>query len=1015
MLIRRTSRPTFQGWRASIALIAILGWTHVFGAAGLQIAQMDHTAWTAREGAPQAINSVAQAPDGTLWLGADGGLFNFDGRAFTEFKSRPGEPQLPSNVIESVCVARDGTIWVGLYQRGIARIAQGRVTLYENADNQPMRTVRALRQAPDDSIWALAQQTRIVKFGAAGVWHAQAVPLDSGSRIQGFFIDSSNALWVPQGGRLYRRSQGQVAYTPTSIQVDWLFSSSEAADGTIWMADVISGIDRGRTQHIDRVGNLIATVNDAVESFSVLSSPDGSLWMATQVDGLRRYQRDGPGSQLSMDTYQHVGGLSSNTTRTLLLDRDNNIWVGGQGGIDRFRPGRLTPFIAENPSGAWSVCTNKLGEVWIAGQTNQLYRVSAGRAKAFADVGDVYSVSCAEDGDVLYLDHSGIWNVHGDRIKMVPEVPGVEPYSVHQVVEAGNHTLFASVGGPPLGLWMYAGSEWTKVPGFAAGLTPSVAFVDSQGRLWAGYNDGKIVLASSKDRTTPFEDPDLGVIYVFSDSSYGLLVAGMNGVAVFRETHFQMLTFADQASARGVTGLIESRNGDLWLNGARGIVHVSAQEMRAALSVPAFSIRSERFAEGDFVGPSEMTHTNPSAARDNEGKLWFAMLTGVVSIDPEHLTVETSAPLVSIRSISADNRALEASGSIPPKPQSLAVQYFGVNLTAPEKVVYRYMLEGLDDGWQDAAHRTEAIYTRPPPGRYTFRVIASNGNGNWTAPVSSTLIRVLPSFYQTWWFATICGLATLVCFWIVLTMRVKYVTRAIRVRSDERADERVRIARDLHDTLLQGIQGLMLRFHVAAEKTPAGGETRELLDGALDTADVILIEARDRISRLRSSDPADINLADGYAKVATDLNYEKAVIFSIKVDGPQTELHPLVCEELYFVGREAITNAFHHAEASQISVAIKYARTSLTVTIEDNGCGFHPSNSNDGEHAGRWGLLGMMERAHRVGASFECRSSPGCGTAIIVTVSGRRAYLRQSLFSRLLRRSARVSQPLSSS
>jgi signal transduction histidine kinase len=246
-------------------------------------------------------------------------------------------------------------------------------------------------------------------------------------------------------------------------------------------------------------------------------------------------------------------------------------------------------------------------------------------------------------------------------------------------------------------------------------------------------------------------------------------------------------------------------------------------------------------------------------------------------------------------------------------------------------------------------------------------------------------------------------------------MRVKYVTRAIRVRSEERADERVRIARDLHDTLLQGIQGLMLRFHVAAEKTPAGGETRELLDGALDTADVILIEARDRISRLRSSDPADINLADGYAKVATDLNYEKAVVFSIKVDGPQTELHPLVREELYFIGREAITNAFHHAEASQISVAIKYSRASLTVSIEDNGCGFHPSNANDGTHAGRWGLLGMMERAHRVGGSFECRSSPGCGTTIIVTVSRRRAYLRQSLLSRLHKRSRGVSQPLSSS
>jgi signal transduction histidine kinase len=496
----------------------------------------------------------------------------------------------------------------------------------------------------------------------------------------------------------------------------------------------------------------------------------------------------------------------------------------------------------------------------------------------------------------------------------------------------------------------------------------------------------------------------LGVVYGFLSSSYGLLAAGMNGIAVLREPRLQFLSFADQASARGITGVTEASNGDLWFNGARGVIHVPAQEVRNAMADAGHRIESQRVAEGDFVGPSEMTDPNPSATKDSNGTLWFAMLTGVVSLNPGRPEDTSRAPIVSIRSISADNRILGAGNTVPPKPQILDIQYFGVNLAAPEKVTYKYRLEGLDDTWQEVGRRTEAIYTRVRPGSYVFSVVASNGDGVWTTPVSSMPFRVLPSFYQTWWFATLCGLAALLLAWFFFTLRIRYVTRAIRVRSKERADERVRIARDLHDTLLQGIQGLMLRFHVAAEKTPAGGETRELLDQALDTADLILVEARDRVTRLRATDPADTNLADAFAKVAADLNYEKSVHFALKVEGSRRPLRPVVREELYFVGREAIANAFRHSEASEISVGIKYERAALVITIQDNGCGFHPSNTNNSDQTGHWGLSGMMERAHRVGADFECQSLPGSGTTILLRIPARRAYVRDSPMSRFFHR-----------
>ena len=1004
MKIRRASGLNWLACSAAVALGVILGSPPAICASSLQIAQMDHTAWTARDGAPQAINSVAQAPDGTLWIGADGGLYNFDGRTFNEFKAAPGEPTLPSNVIESVIVTREGTIWVGLYQRGIARISGSRVTLYDSADGLPMHTVRALRQAPDDSIWALAQQARIVKLGLGGTWQAQAVPIDSGSRINGFFIDSSNTLWVPQAGRLYRRAQGETAYTPTSIPMDWLFSSSEAADGTIWMADVATAIDRGRTQHFDRMGNLLSQLNDGIESYGILAAPDNSLWMATQTFGLRRYQNGGQPQEVS-DVYQHLHGLSSDATGAILLDTDGNVWVGGRGGLDRFRAGILTPFIAENPTGQWSICANTKGDVWIGGEANQLYKVSAGVTKGFAHVGDIYFISCAEDGSVLYLDHAGIWHVQDDRIVSMASMPGAAPYSMLQVFETEDHTLYATMGGPLSGLWTCVQGRWARVPGFGKDHPPIVTFADSRKRLWTGYGNGEI--RSVSDEKFPLSNADSGAIYAFADSSYGLLAAGMNGVALLRGPHFVSLSFADPISARGVTGVIESRNGDLWLNGTRGVIHIPAEEIRLALGDTNYLIKSERIAEGDFVGPSSMTNVKQSAARDGQGQIWFAMLPGVVSLAPERLGAKGHPPIVSIRSISADSRVLAAGQNVPAKPQRLDIQYFGVNLTAPEKVTYRYRLEGFDNNWQDVGNRTEAIYTLLPPGAYTFQVIGSNGNADWTKPVSSSIFRVLPSFYQTWWFRALCGLIFLLCFWMILSVRVKYVTRAVKLRSNERADERVRIARDLHDTLLQGIQGLMLRFHVAAQRTPAGGETRELLDAALDSADAILIEARDRVSRLRSSDPADLNLAEEYTKIAADLDYEKRCTFTIEVNGSPMALNPLVREELYFIGREALTNAFHHADASHISVAIKYERAGLSIAIRDDGCGFHPSSAGNGEHAGHWGLLGMMERAHRIGAEFDCRSAPGEGTTIGVSVAARRAFLHPSSISRWLQRRPR--------
>ena len=240
-------------------------------------------------------------------------------------------------------------------------------------------------------------------------------------------------------------------------------------------------------------------------------------------------------------------------------------------------------------------------------------------------------------------------------------------------------------------------------------------------------------------------------------------------------------------------------------------------------------MKSELLTEGDFAGPIELQPGRGLlTARDAQGKLWFATMNGVFHIDPEQRSSTAHLPILSIKSVLADDIPLDAGGTTGHGVRTLDIQYRGVNLTAPEKVIYRYRLDGLDDSWQDAGHRTEALYTRLPAGTYAFHVEASNDGSTWTQPISSAGIVVLPSFYQTKWFLVLCGIALVAGIWFLVTLRIRAVTREIRARAEERADERIRISRELHDTLLQSVQGLLLTFHVAAQKVSPDDEIQKI-------------------------------------------------------------------------------------------------------------------------------------------------------------------------------------------
>jgi signal transduction histidine kinase len=451
-----------------------------------------------------------------------------------------------------------------------------------------------------------------------------------------------------------------------------------------------------------------------------------------------------------------------------------------------------------------------------------------------------------------------------------------------------------------------------------------------------------------------------------------------------------MLAFAEPF-VRGVRGVVEARNGDLWLNAATGLAHVPAKELEAGLATPTYPIQARLIREGDFAGaPQGVVIYLDTAARDSEGRLWFATRNGVVHLDPERSIASTKPPIVAIRSIRADGQPLNDNRVIAPATGTLEIQYFGVNLTAPENVIYRYRLEGFDQSWQDAGRRTEAIYTRLPPGTYTFSVMASNGDGAWTAPVSSAPFTVLPSFYQTRWFAAATvGFAMLMGV-LVYRIRVKQIARVMSARFDERLVERTRVARELHDTLLQTIHGSKL----VADRALRNTDDRNHLVRALEQLSVWLgqasAEGRAALQSLRASTTESSDLAAAFRRAIEESRNDSRGEVSFSVQGSAREMHPVVRDEVYRIGYEAIRNACVHSRASRLDVALEYG-DGLTLRIGDNGMGIDAAVIETGRE-GHFGIRGMRERAARIGAKFALVSSPGTGTSITLNVPGRIAF-----------------------
>jgi len=472
-------------------------------------------------------------------------------------------------------------------------------------------------------------------------------------------------------------------------------------------------------------------------------------------------------------------------------------------------------------------------------------------------------------------------------------------------------------------------------------------------------------------------------------------VGGEHGLNFFENGRFIPMTFAGRPTIEGITGIVFANDGSLWLNALTGVFRVPKEEVAAFLADPRHPVSFDPFNYLDGIpGDAGILYPLPTVVKTTDGRVWFSTTGGLVFVDPAHIYKNTIVPSVAIRGVHADGRSFEAEAAVQlaKGTKSLEIDYTALSLSIPERVHFRYKLEGFDKDWQEAGTRRQAFYTSLPPGRYSFHVIACNNDGVWNTAGITLPINLPATFLQSWYFKLLCATFLAGLLWCVYLLRINQAEGRIRTRLYERLGERERIARDLHDTFFQGIQGLLLRFDLGMKRLAKSDPVRALLEDALVQSDQVMRQGRELVLDLRTRSSEAGDLAHDLQATATEFAKQYPARFTLVVTGKERALNSLIAEELYKLASEAMFNAFRHASATSIEAEIIFGAHELGLNVRDDGTGVSQDILQHGGVDKHYGLPGMKERAEQIGARFSIFSRTGAGTEIEVKVPSAVAY-----------------------
>jgi len=966
----------------------------------LDINQYAHNAWTVRDGFFKgAVSSIAQTPDGYLWLGTEFGLLRFDGVRKVQFQSLAGE-HLPSDLISSLLAGHDGRLWIGT-SKGLASWKDGKLSGYPELAGQ---YVSALLQDRHGTVWASTMATpagRICAIQGSNA-HCNGEDGSFGLGILSLYEDSGGHLWAAANSGLWRWSPGPPKlYSIPDPEPHGLI---EGDNGALWIA-----MHGGIRQLVS--GKAVAYPLPGVAGFfnpnSEFRDRNGGLWISTANRGLLHFH------QGRTDLFDQSDGLSSNAVGRLYEDREGNIWAATNNGLDRFRDFAVpTISVKQGLSNAavQTVLAATDGSVWLGtreglnrwnnGQTTIYGKLSSGLLE-----GTVGSLFQDVEGRIWFAALRGVAYLDHDRFTPVGGLTGLIVYSI-SADESGTLWISDRIQGL---LRLFAGSVVERIPwarlghrGAATSLLPDPL----QGGLWIGFWDGGVAYFKDGQVRASYGAGDgLGegrVANLQLDRDGTLWAATEGGLTRVKNGRGATLASGNGLPCNTVNWAMEDDAHSFWLYMPCGLVHVARPELDAWVSDSKRKIQFTVFDSSDGVRTrAQAAGYSPQAVKATDGKLWFVTGDGVSVIDPLHLPVNKLTPPVHIEEVKADGKTYDASRGmrLPALVRDVWIDYTALSFAAPEKVRFRYKLEGQDTSWKEVINNREVQYTNLKPRQYRFRVMACNNSGVWNETGDTLDFSVDPAYYQTAWFQALCAAAFLTLLWGLYRYRLYQIAREFNVRLEERIGERTRLARDLHDTLLQSFQGLMLRLQVVDELLPPG-RAKEQLEQSLERGDQAIVEGRNAVHDLRSSTTTTNELAQAVKGVADELACEGAPAFRLMVEGAVRDLHPILRDEVYRIAREALRNAFTHARAHLVEAEITYGEQLLRLRIRDDGDGIAPDILEAGR-SGHYGLGGMRERARQIGAKLDIWSGVGTGTEIDLSIPGSIAYGKSRKRSRL--------------
>ncbi len=1023
-LIKKRGVPLFIRCGAMLLLACSVGAATAQQRPALGLDDYRHDSWGAKEGAPAEIDSMAQGADGWIWLGTSTGLYRFDGVTFSRFVPPAGEYFL-GRAISAVVAKPNGDLWIGyIFGTGITVLRAGHLHHLRAQAGMTVGATFDIETESDGTVWAATidgllryRQQRWEQMGAASGF--------SGKSVRAVFLDQHRRLWAACDDHLLVRLRADGPFVDTGMQGETA-TLAQSPDGRMWQQvgeriravpvpstvpgpgpprEPFSAQKHGRPSLFDREGNLWSK-----------GLPEGLvLRTAASLARLDAIDAATPNQGLLDQPWQ----LASLDTRILLEDREGNIWVGTASSLERFRRKRLTVLPFPKGNNYFSFALDHDGAVFaVSTLGRRLWKVEGPRVRAVdhgtgagapararlvpASASPGWStVGNAANGDLLLANLAGVERrgLQPQRLPYPPVPSAGRPNNRITNITDDGGTLWVSLRDRTVCRW--AGGRWQS--GVELGVPEPVLYMiaDGRGGMHFAYKDNRIVSWSPRGvRVYGSNDGlDLGpVTFLHAGADGELIAAGSNGLGVLREGRFHRPRLDDPELLANTSGLIVSANGDHWFNTMRGIVQVSAAQWRRLRADPGQVLEYALFdALQGYPGVNQTSVRTASALDAGGGRLWFIASSGMVLLEPERLPRNGTAPPVKIVALRAGTRSfpLEQAPKLPAGSSSVSIGYTALGFGAPEQMRFRYRLDGVDADWQEVGTRRTAYYANLSPGAYHFHVMAANEDGVWSPLPARVDFELAPAFTQTRWFAVLCMLGALTLAGLLYGARVRHLTRQLHATMLVRQMERERIARGMHDTLLQSMQGLILRIHGVAERLAGHGREQQLLADILDQADHAMNEGRRHVMNLRTATELAIGLEHALDALAATAVMEggTGAAFSQQVHGTVRTLEANAAEELFYLLREAVLNAFRHANAGRIKVSWRYQRSRLLIEVRDNGTGMASAVLVQGR-PGHFGLSGMRERARRLGARLLIESAPGEGTVVQLSVPGRLAYQR---------------------